>query len=117
MISIPKIWNILVEGEYLRKLFFLCVFSYLEGMKNNQQQTDVHTSSLTGEGNFNWRFIFPFKYHKAEDKVVIIKKVRTTIYIQNQPTTWKQGVSVIIYPMLMEGFAMFIWHPGPSDRV
>ena len=55
------------------------VLSWIEGMKNNAQQTDVHGSSLTGEGNFNWRFIFPFKYHKAEDKVVIIKKVRLTI--------------------------------------
>lgn len=44
-------------------------------MKGDQQQTDVHESSLTGEGNFNWRFIFPFKYHKAEDKLVIVKKV------------------------------------------
>lgn len=31
--------------------------------------------SLTGEGNFNWRFIFPFQYQKAEEKIVIKKKV------------------------------------------
>lgn len=31
-------------------------------------------SSLTGEGNFNWRFIYPFDYLVAEQKVVISKK-------------------------------------------
>ena len=30
--------------------------------------------SLTGEGNFNWRFIFPFDYLAAEEKVVITRK-------------------------------------------
>ena len=30
--------------------------------------------SLTGEGNFNWRFVYPFEYLKAEEKVVIKKK-------------------------------------------
>ena len=38
------------------------------------QQTDIHYRSLTGEGNFNWRFIFPFDYLAAEEKVVISKK-------------------------------------------
>ena len=30
--------------------------------------------SLTGEGNFNWRFIFPFDYLLAEEKIVISRK-------------------------------------------
>ena len=30
--------------------------------------------SLTGEGNFNWRFIFPFDYLIAEEKIVISRK-------------------------------------------
>lgn len=34
--------------------------------------------SLTGEGNFNWRFIFPFQYQKAEERIVITRKVRST---------------------------------------
>ena len=38
------------------------------------QQTDIHYRSLTGEGNFNWRFIFPFDYFAAEQKMVISKK-------------------------------------------
>jgi len=30
--------------------------------------------SLTGEGNFNWRFVFPFEYLRAEEKIVFRKK-------------------------------------------
>ena len=38
------------------------------------QCTDIHYRSLTGEGNFNWRFIFPFDYLVAEQKIVISRK-------------------------------------------
>lgn len=38
------------------------------------QSTDIHYRSLTGEGNFNWRFIFPFDYLVAEEKIVINRK-------------------------------------------
>lgn len=51
-------------------------FRWMEGMKDEKQQTDVHYRSLTGEGNFNWRFVFPFQYQKAEEKIVIKKKVK-----------------------------------------
>lgn len=30
--------------------------------------------SYDGSGMFNWRFLFPFKYHKAEEKIVTHKK-------------------------------------------
>ena len=30
--------------------------------------------SLTGEGNFNWRFVYPFDYLVAEEKIVISRK-------------------------------------------
>ena len=49
------------------------IFRWLKGPDDNQS-TDVHYRSLTGEGNFNWRFIFPFQYLAAEEKVVISKK-------------------------------------------
>ena len=49
------------------------VKGWVDGIRGNKQSTDIHNSSLTGEGNFNWRFIFPFKFHKAEEKVVITK--------------------------------------------
>lgn len=34
----------------------------------------MHYHSLTGEGNFNWRFVYPFDYLMAEEKIVISKK-------------------------------------------
>lgn len=39
------------------------------------QCTDVHYQSLTGEGNFNWRFVFRFDYLIAENKMVLKKKI------------------------------------------
>jgi hypothetical protein len=30
---------------------------------------------MTGEGNFNWRFIFPFNYQRAEERIIITRKV------------------------------------------
>lgn len=38
------------------------------------QHTDIHYRSLTGEGNFNWRFIYPFEYLEAEERIVISRK-------------------------------------------
>lgn len=42
--------------------------------ENREQCTDVHYRSLTGEGNFNWRFVFSFDYLTAEKKIVKSKK-------------------------------------------
>ncbi|KAF3843460.1 hypothetical protein F7725_002309 [Dissostichus mawsoni] len=39
---------------------------WLKGLEADRQETDVHYNSLTGEGNFNWRFVFPFCYLPAE---------------------------------------------------
>jgi len=49
---------------------------YVRGwlLGDDKQETDIHYRSLTGEGNFNWRFIFPFDYLIAEEKCVITKK-------------------------------------------
>jgi len=30
--------------------------------------------SLTGEGNFNWRFVLPFDYLVAEQRIVVKRK-------------------------------------------
>ena len=51
-----------------------CFHRFLKGPNDDAQQTDVHYRSLTGEGNFNWRFIYPFDYLVAEEKVVVSKK-------------------------------------------
>ncbi|XP_035390396.1 fer-1-like protein 6 [Electrophorus electricus] len=47
---------------------------WLKGMEDDGQETDVHYNSLTGEGNFNWRFVFPFHYLPAEKVVVVSKR-------------------------------------------
>ncbi|MGH0134574.1 UNVERIFIED_CONTAM: hypothetical protein FKN15_031045 [Acipenser sinensis] len=44
------------------------------GYEENKQKTDVHYRSLGGEGNFNWRFIFPFDYLPAEQVCTFNKK-------------------------------------------
>lgn len=51
---------------------------WLKGLEDDGQETDVHYNSLTGEGNFNWRFVFPFNYLPAE-KVLVVQK-REHIY-------------------------------------
>lgn len=40
--------------------------SWLKGLEDDRQETDVHYNSLTGEGNFNWRFVFRFDYLPTE---------------------------------------------------
>ena len=48
--------------------------SWLRG-EDDTQKTDVHYRSLGGEGNFNWRFVFPIEYLPAENIMVVRKKV------------------------------------------
>lgn len=50
--------------------------SWMVGFEEHKQKTDVHYRSLGGEGNFNWRFVFPFDYLPAEQVCLIAKKVR-----------------------------------------
>ena len=50
------------------------MFRWLQG-QNETQKTDVHYRSMDGEGNFNWRFVFPFEYKPTEQKMTIRKKV------------------------------------------
>ena len=33
------------------------------------------TTTIEGEGNFNWRFVFPFNYIPAEQEIVVLKKI------------------------------------------
>ncbi|TRY81428.1 hypothetical protein DNTS_008147 [Danionella cerebrum] len=58
-------------GEKSSDIF---VRGWLKGQQEDKQDTDVHYHSLTGEGNFNWRFLYPFDYLQAEEKIVISKK-------------------------------------------
>ncbi|KAM9362008.1 fer-1-like protein 4 [Symphorus nematophorus] len=50
------------------------VKGWIKGLEGDKQETDVHFSSLTGEGNFNWRFVFRFDYLPTEKEVVYKKK-------------------------------------------
>nr|XP_020443798.1 otoferlin isoform X2 [Monopterus albus] len=74
------IWNtddvILEDDAFMtgEKMSDIYVRGWLKGQQEDRQDTDVHYHSLTGEGNFNWRFVFPFNYLIAEEKIVISKK-------------------------------------------
>uniref|UniRef100_A0A669B099 Fer-1 like family member 6 n=1 Tax=Oreochromis niloticus TaxID=8128 RepID=A0A669B099_ORENI len=73
------IWNtedvILEDSHFLTGQQFSDIYikGWLKGLEDDRQETDVHYNSLTGEGNFNWRFVFPFSYMPAE-KVVVVRK-------------------------------------------
>lgn len=73
------IWNakdvildeVSVTGEKMSDIY---VKGWMIGHEESKQKTDVHYRSLGGEGNFNWRFIFPFDYLPAEQACVMAKK-------------------------------------------
>ncbi|XP_075711726.1 dysferlin isoform X3 [Rhinoderma darwinii] len=73
------IWNardvilddVSVTGEKMSDIY---VRSWLIGHEENKQKTDVHYRSMGGEGNFNWRFVFPFDYLPAEQVCSVSKK-------------------------------------------
>ncbi|XP_024142370.1 fer-1-like protein 6 isoform X1 [Oryzias melastigma] len=73
------IWNtedvILEDSNFLtgQQSSDIYVKGWLKGLEDDRQETDVHYNSLTGEGNFNWRFVFPFSYMPAE-KVIVVRK-------------------------------------------
>ncbi|CAF3792253.1 unnamed protein product, partial [Rotaria sp. Silwood1] len=50
------------------------VKAWILGDRIDAQQTDIHYRSLTGEGNFNWRFLFDFDYLDIEEKIVFEAK-------------------------------------------
>ncbi|XP_077991695.1 otoferlin-like [Glandiceps talaboti] len=74
------IWNtddVVLEDDAFftgEKMSDIYVKGWLKGSQDDLQATDIHYRSLTGEGNFNWRFLFPFDYLAAEEKIVISKK-------------------------------------------
>lgn len=51
-----------------------CSPSWVKGLEHDKQETDVHFNSLTGEGNFNWRFVFRFDYLPTEREVSVRRK-------------------------------------------
>uniref|UniRef100_A0A5F8GS56 Dysferlin n=1 Tax=Monodelphis domestica TaxID=13616 RepID=A0A5F8GS56_MONDO len=60
-----------ITGEKMSDIY---VKGWMLGFEEHKQKTDVHYRSLGGEGNFNWRFIFPFHYLPAEQVCLVSKK-------------------------------------------
>ncbi|XP_041320536.1 dysferlin isoform X7 [Pyrgilauda ruficollis] len=60
-----------ITGEKMSDIY---VKGWLVGHEENKQKTDVHYRSMGGEGNFNWRFVFPFDYLPAEQMCHVAKK-------------------------------------------
>ncbi|XP_075702523.1 fer-1-like protein 4 [Rhinoderma darwinii] len=50
------------------------VKGWIRGLEADKQETDVHFNSLTGEGNFNWRFVYRFDYLPTEKEITYKKK-------------------------------------------
>ncbi|KAI8430629.1 hypothetical protein MSG28_000832 [Choristoneura fumiferana] len=73
------IWNtddVVLEDDAFftgEKMSDIYVKGWVKG-PDDCQATDIHYRSLTGEGNFNWRFIYPFDYLEAEERIVISRK-------------------------------------------
>lgn len=59
-----------ITGEKMSDIY---VKGWIAGI-DDSQKTDVHYRSLDGEGNFNWRFVFPFMFLAAEKVLVVRKK-------------------------------------------
>ncbi|KAK0180464.1 hypothetical protein PV327_006103 [Microctonus hyperodae] len=68
--DVPLVDNQFLTGEK-------CSDIYVKGwiLHDDYQSTDIHYNSLTGEGNFNWRFIFHFTYAKSENFIIVHKKL------------------------------------------
>ncbi|KAM8808575.1 dysferlin [Eudromia elegans] len=60
-----------ITGEKMSDIY---VKGWMVGHEENKQKTDVHYRSMGGEGNFNWRFVFPFDYLPAEQVCYVAKK-------------------------------------------
>ena len=63
-----------ITGEQMSDIYLK---TWLEGI-DDVQKTDIHYRSLNGEGNFNWRKIFPFMYMPAEKVMIVREKVICT---------------------------------------
>lgn len=72
------IWNttdVVLEEESItgEKMSDIYVKGWIDVI-NDKERTDTHYRSLDGDGNFNWRMVFPFDYLPIEKKVVVKKK-------------------------------------------
>ncbi|XP_078005284.1 fer-1-like protein 5 [Phascolarctos cinereus] len=63
--------DINVTGERMSDIY---IKGWMRDMEDDIQKTDIHYRSITGSGNFNWRFIFTFNYLPTEQVCVLSKK-------------------------------------------
>lgn len=89
LLSIPSPLKMLFHGQYrqlsrrhtpiktvLQCLLFYKLWNPLFDLSCSLiSSTCVFSRSMDGEGNFNWRFVFPFSYIPAEKKLVVKEKV------------------------------------------
>ncbi|KAM5227805.1 fer-1-like protein 5 [Ctenodactylus gundi] len=81
------------EALSTEKMSDLYVKGWLFGLEEDMQRTDIHYHSVTGEGTFNWRFIFTLNYLAAERMCVQSQKD----YIWSlDPTSMKFPARLII---------------------
>nr|XP_027775573.1 fer-1-like protein 5 [Marmota flaviventris] len=84
----------LVQETFSReRMSDIYIKGWLFGLEKDMQKTDIHYHSLTGEGNFNWRFIFPMDYLAAEG--VCIQSQKDYIWSLD-PTLMKYPARLII---------------------
>ncbi|XP_025075892.1 otoferlin-like [Pogonomyrmex barbatus] len=80
------VWNTedvpLIESQFLTGE--KCSDIYVKGwiLYEDYQKTDIHYNSLTGEGNFNWRFVFRVTYSKGENIMVVRR--RMSVFAKNE---------------------------------
>lgn len=67
--------------------------SWVKGLEHDKQETDVHFNSLTGEGNFNWRFVFHFDYLPTEREVTFRR--RPGPFALEEAEFWQPAVLVL----------------------
>ena len=72
-----KCSDIYVKG-YIRNHFYVYIVTRVYVFRwitpEDTQRTDVHYNSLTGEGNFNWRFVFRFTWARGERMMIVKRK-------------------------------------------
>ena len=104
-------WKVLSVEGYCGTCWWWCwiltavvpITSWMPGMEEDKQKTDVHYRSLDGDGNFNWRFIFEFDFLPAEQLCLVSKKVR--LVMTNQPMALQRPMlltfkKIIFFPLL-----------------
>lgn len=63
--------DISIHGEAMVDIYVRC---YMDRMRHEMQNTDVHYRSLDGSGNFNWRMNYRFLFEPRSKKIMPIPK-------------------------------------------